>query len=185
MPVKHARLFAVIALLFVFGLGLGARLYDLTDQPIDFHPTRQLRGAIIARGMYYQMYPEADPETRALALSFWDSTGKYEPSLLERMVATVYLLIGREYVWVSRIFTILFWMVGGLVLFKLGLRMSSVFSCRSKYFLTEVGRLCERAGGVCLLPPAAVWCTSQPLFPTRPRYGDVDHLEHICALPLE
>ncbi|MGW8250224.1 MAG: hypothetical protein ACWGO1_06250 [Anaerolineales bacterium] len=36
---------------------LALRFYDLTDQPIDFHPTRQLRGAIIARGMYYDMLP--------------------------------------------------------------------------------------------------------------------------------
>jgi len=124
MPGKRARLLSIIVILFIFGLGLGVRLYDLTDQPIDFHPTRQLRGAIIARGMYYQMSPAADPETKELAISFWDSTGKYEPSLLERMVAVVYLLIGREYVWISRVFTIMFWMIGGLVLFKLSLRMS-------------------------------------------------------------
>ena len=68
------------ALLLIFGLAL--RLYDITDQPIDFHPTRQLRGAIIARGMYYDMLPGADPVQRQQALDFWASTGQYEPSIL-------------------------------------------------------------------------------------------------------
>ena len=49
----------ILAALLLSGLAL--RFYDLTDQPIDFHPTRQLRGAIIARGMYYEMLPSADP----------------------------------------------------------------------------------------------------------------------------
>ena len=35
----------VLALLF--GLGLGIRLTDLTDLPLDFHPTRQLFSATI------------------------------------------------------------------------------------------------------------------------------------------
>ena len=40
--------------LLAFLLGLAVRLYDLTDPPLDFHPTRQLHSALIARGMYYQ-----------------------------------------------------------------------------------------------------------------------------------
>ena len=73
-------------------LGLGLRLFDLSDQPIDFHPTRQLRGMIIARGMYYEMLPNADENTRQQALAFWASTGQYEPSILERIVAISYLI---------------------------------------------------------------------------------------------
>ncbi|MGB2911129.1 MAG: hypothetical protein WBB55_11150, partial [Anaerolineales bacterium] len=44
----HSRywIFIGIGVLVIFGLGLALRLYDLTDQPVDFHPTRQLRGAI-------------------------------------------------------------------------------------------------------------------------------------------
>src|SRR5512146_3286602 len=77
-------------------LGLGIRLYDLTDPPLDFHPTRQLRGALIARGMYYQMLPNADPETRRTAIQFANSVGQYEPSILEKIVAETYLLMGGE-----------------------------------------------------------------------------------------
>jgi len=112
------------ALLALLLLGAGLRLFDLTDQPIDFHPTRQLRGAIIARGMYYQMLPAVaptavDPETRQQALAFWDSTGQYEPSTLERICALTYLALGREVFWVARIYNTIFWLIGGLALFAL------------------------------------------------------------------
>ena len=40
-------------------LGAVLRFYDLTDPPLDYHPSRQLRGAIIARSIYYQILPNA------------------------------------------------------------------------------------------------------------------------------
>ena len=43
-----------ITILLLLLLGLGIRLLDLTDPPLDIHPTRQLHSALMARGMYYQ-----------------------------------------------------------------------------------------------------------------------------------
>ncbi len=106
----------------MLGLGLGLRLYDLTDQPIDFHPTRQLRSAIIARGMYYSMLSDIDPQTRQQAIAAWNSTGQYEPSILEYLVAQTYRLMGGENIWVARIWNSLFWLIGGLALFDLARR---------------------------------------------------------------
>ncbi len=114
--------------LFLFALGAGIRLFDLTDQPIDFHPTRQLRSAIIARGMYYEMLPGADPELREQAASFWSSTGQYEPSILERIVALGYILLGGELPWLGRLLNILFWVFGGVFLFDLARRMTGAGS---------------------------------------------------------
>lgn len=114
----------MIALLGILLLGVGLRLFDLFDQPLDFHPTRQLRGAIIARGIYYQLLPTADPEKRQLASALQQSTGKYEPPVLETLVALSYLVTGGEKLWISRIYTTIFWMVGGVALYALALRMS-------------------------------------------------------------
>ena len=47
----------ISALDFLFGIALAIRLYDLTDLPLDFHPTRQLVSIIKARGIYYQTHP--------------------------------------------------------------------------------------------------------------------------------
>jgi len=112
-------------------LGLGLRLFDLTDQPIDFHPTRQLRGAIIARGMYYEMLPAADEFTRQQAIAFWTSTGQYEPSILERAVALTYLGLNpdpanpQEFPWLARVYNTLLWLIGGIALFDLARRLAA------------------------------------------------------------
>lgn len=106
-------------------LGFGLRMYDLTDQPIDFHPTRQLRSAIVARGMYYKMLPDADPALREQAINYWYSTGQYEPSILEYLTARVYLMLDGENLWVARVINSIFWVLAGLALFDLARRATS------------------------------------------------------------
>lgn len=124
MPTKHRSFFNLIVL-SLFALGAFLRLYDLTDQPIDFHPTRQLRGAIVARGMYYAMLPGADETLRQQAVSFRDSTGQYEPSILEALAAATYLAAGREIFWAARIYNTLFWLIGGWALLALARRIAA------------------------------------------------------------
>ena len=121
---RRTNLLLFATALLLLAVGMGVRMYDLTDQPLDFRPTRQLRSAIIARGMYYQMMPEANPSTRRDAILFWHSTGQYEPSILERIVAYTYLATGGENLWIARIYTSLFWIIGGLALFDLARRMA-------------------------------------------------------------
>jgi hypothetical protein len=120
------RYLTLLLVFLLLALGIGLRLFDLTDQPIDFHATRQLRGAMIARGMYYEMLPDADPERREMAVGFGSTTGQYEPSILEKIVAYTYLLTGSEKLWVARIYTSLFWIIGGIALFDLARRMTSL-----------------------------------------------------------
>jgi hypothetical protein len=122
-PKKSPISWIALAFILLMALGAGLRLYDLTDEPIDFHPTRQLRGAIIARGMYYEMLPSANPQTRQDAIAFWSSTGQYEPSILERAAALTYLLAGQEIPWLARLYNGLFWLIGGLALFDLARRV--------------------------------------------------------------
>lgn len=121
---KNNKLLLNLIILLILLLGLGLRLYDLTDQPIDFHPTRQLRGAIIARGMYYEMLPEADPEQRQQAIAFWHSTGQYEPPILEYLSALTYLVIGKEVNWIARFYNSIFWIVAAVYVYKLARRMT-------------------------------------------------------------
>ena len=114
-----------IAAVVLLLLGIGLRFFDLTDEPIDFHPTRQLRGAIVARGIYYDLLPNAEESIRQQAESFRRSTGQYEPPILESLVAITYLLIGREAFWIARIYNTLFWTIGGIALFFLARLISS------------------------------------------------------------
>lgn len=117
------KLFVWLVAILLLIIGLGVRLSDLTDEPLDFHPTRQLRGAIIARGIYYEMLPNADPQLRKMAVNFANSTGQYEPPILETLVAYTYRIIGGEHLWVARIYSSIFWIIGGIALFVLAKRM--------------------------------------------------------------
>ncbi len=102
-------------------------MIDLTDPPLDFHATRQLREAIIARRIYLQLDPSADPEHVAYATdpALYNYVTRREPPVTESIVALIYLLIGREVVWVSRIVTSIFWCGGGFGLYLLVKRLTS------------------------------------------------------------
>ena len=112
-----------VCLVFLFGLGIGFRLLDLTNPPLDIHAWRQLGSASIARNLYYQMLPNADPLLRQRAATL--SATPTEPALTESIVALSYLLAGGEHLWISRLWTTLFWVIGGLALFALVRRMTS------------------------------------------------------------
>ncbi len=117
-------LWRVLAILILL-LGLGVRLFDLTDPPLDFHPTAQLLSAIVARGMYYQMMPDANPALREAAIQMMNNVEEYEPRILNGLTALTYLVIGHEEVWVARIYSSVFWVFGGLILYWLAKRMLS------------------------------------------------------------
>jgi len=109
-----------ILLFFAFALALGIRLYDLTDPPFDFHPTRQFRSVIIARGMYYQTLTDISDAQRSTAVKQWKKEAIIEPPVFERLVAMTYPLIGGEYIWVARVYSSLFWVSAGLALLLIG-----------------------------------------------------------------
>ncbi|MBA4380813.1 MAG: hypothetical protein C0393_09120, partial [Anaerolinea sp.] len=106
---------AALALMLLAGFAL--RMYDLTDPPLDFAPTRQLFSALKARGMYYQYVTDAPEGKRELAIALGD-TGTIEPPVMETIVAQTYRLTG-ERLWIARIYSSLFWVLGGLALFLL------------------------------------------------------------------
>ncbi|MCX6033795.1 MAG: hypothetical protein NTV38_02275, partial [Chloroflexi bacterium] len=103
----------ILALLVAFGL----RMINLTNPPLDFAPTRQLFSALKARGMYYQYVTDAPDGKRQQAISLGD-VGTVEPPVLETLVSQTYRLTG-EHLWIARIYSSLFWVLGGLALFLL------------------------------------------------------------------
>jgi len=107
--------------LFILLLALGGllRLLDLTDPPLDFQPSRQLRNSLVAREIYYNALPSATEEQRGLTASFANAVGKYEPPVIESIVAYSYFLTGGENIAVARVWMTLFWLAAGVALFDL------------------------------------------------------------------
>lgn len=122
-----SRVSLIITLAMIFIAALGIRFYDLTDLPLDFHPVRQLFSAFKARGMYYATLPEsADvPDwKREVAMRQWQASPVIEPPVMEYVVASTYRLTG-EQLWIARIYSSLFWLVGGWFLFLLAKEIAS------------------------------------------------------------
>lgn len=113
----------IVIMLFV--LGLGIRMVDLTDLPLDFHPTRQFLSAIKARGMYYQYARDVPEWQRELTIQQLNDADVFEPFVNETIVAGLYLLFG-EHMWIARVCSSLYWLLGGLALFSLARRIASV-----------------------------------------------------------
>ena len=113
-----------LIVLITFLLGLGIRLFDLTDPPLDFTPTRSMRSAIKARGYYYEYARNAPEWQREVAIEQSENAGIYEPPTIELIVAGAYLIFG-EHLWIARILSSTYWLLGGLALFSLARRIAS------------------------------------------------------------
>ncbi len=119
MNYRHIIILAVMLL-----LGLVIRLYDITDLPLDFHPTAQVCRAITARGLYYNMQPDADPYYREQAIIMW-KVEKIEPPGIDGLAAVSWLIAGEEILWLPRLYSVIFWMAGGIALYMLARDLTS------------------------------------------------------------
>ena len=135
----------IVALLLL--LGLGIRLLDLTDLPLDFNPTRQLFSAVKARGMYYQYATDVPEWKREMAIEQWQAKADVEPPVIEIIVTGLYLFFG-EHLWFGRVVAVSFWMIGGLALYGLARRIASVdgaIVALAYYLFLEFGVIASRS----------------------------------------
>jgi hypothetical protein len=119
MTLAHRVLLAVILL-----AGLGARLPHVADPPLRFHPTRQYRSAIIARG-YYLPRLRARPEELDAARAAAIAQGAIEPPVMERLASWAYLAVGREALWIPRLLSVIAWTGGGAAMWWLAASLLS------------------------------------------------------------
>lgn len=134
---KKASIFFTVVMLFV--LGIGIRLYDLSDLPLDFAPTRQLFSALKARGMYYSMLPDAATNEHAqIAIRQWQATQVIEPPIIEQLTAYTYLVLG-ENLAIARLYSIFFWIIAGLPVLLLSRKIAgwtgAIFALGFYFFL--------------------------------------------------
>lgn len=117
-PLSRPRTWSAL-LILLLALGGLLRLLDLTDPPLDFQPSRQLRNSLVARDIYYHLLPDTDTQTLALTESFRRAVGQYEPPIIESLVAVTYRFTGGENYAIPRLWGTLFWLLAGLALYDL------------------------------------------------------------------
>ncbi len=122
---KTASKYSHLAILVVFLLAsLAIRIYDITDLPFDFHPSRQIYTAILARGRFYQDLESAPQWQRDMAVRVWQKED-YEPPFMDGLAAISYRVIGEEVLWVPRLFSAIFWVLGGIGIYLLARGLTS------------------------------------------------------------
>ncbi len=122
----RSRWLVSITVLVILVLGLGFRLMRFDNPPLDVHGWRWLRSAITARGFYYELSPNSDPEIKQQAILISAAFPYSEPPIMEGIVALSYVVAGGEQLWFSLIWTSLFWTIGGLALFLLAKKITSI-----------------------------------------------------------
>ncbi|MCE1253926.1 MAG: glycosyltransferase family 39 protein [Anaerolineae bacterium] len=108
----------IAAILLVFLAALAVRLFDLDNPPLDFHAPRQIHSAIIARGFYAFMPNHMSGFEHDKAWSF-SSELWIEPPIFEYLTAMTYVAAGDAYLWIPRVYSIVFWCLGALALLLL------------------------------------------------------------------
>ena len=109
----------------LFLIGFAMRLYWLNTPPLDFHPTRQYHSALIARSYYYELQKDIPDWQRQVAARSAQREPSLEPPILETLAAFGYRIAGGEYLWIPRLLSILFWLIGGVFLYSIALKISS------------------------------------------------------------
>lgn len=150
LPKKKSTIIVFMVLFLLAGIGI--RLIDFTELPLDFAATRQFHSLLLARSYYYQMdTPDTlsmPQELRAFAIDKAKAEPIVEPTILEHLVAFTYRIIGHEYIFVGRIYSILFWVLGGIPIFLLSRRIISIngaFAVLAYYLFEHFGVLASRS----------------------------------------
>ncbi|HET7214538.1 MAG TPA: glycosyltransferase family 39 protein [Terriglobia bacterium] len=114
---------AVLVLLFLAAFAL--RIHGIQELPLEFHPVRQYRSAFIARYYYYQHLKSVPAWKMKLAYLLRQRSGTLEPPLLEYLASWAYRISRGERVWIPRLFSSIFWLVGGVFLYLLSRKLTS------------------------------------------------------------
>ena len=136
------------ALGFLLLTSFGIRLYRIWEPPMEFHPIRQYRSAVIARG-YFLSSSRGIPEWRArVAAISKQREGVLEPPLLELAASALYRVAGGEALWLPRVVSSLSWLIGAALLYAIARRLfrgDAAVVCVAFYLLLPFGVLASRS----------------------------------------
>lgn len=94
--------------------GAAVRIIYLDVPPIDFHPTRQYRSALIARAASDAAMAPLSAVERGNAVAMAQAQGQIEPELMEPVAAALYDIAGREDLRLPRAVAIMGWLLAAV-----------------------------------------------------------------------
>jgi Dolichyl-phosphate-mannose-protein mannosyltransferase len=109
-----------VRLLLLGTLFVGAfclRLYRIGEPLFDFVAVRQYHSALLARG-FHEWLLTGDLKTLP-------SDGIIEPPILDFLASLAYMSTGGEHLWIPRVLSASFWMIGGVFLYLIARKIVS------------------------------------------------------------
>jgi hypothetical protein len=93
------------------------RLYGIGEPPMDVAGVRQYHSALLARGFYEWLLTGN--------LMTFPPDGIIEPPILDFLASLAYVIGGSEHLWIPRVLSTFFWMVGGVFLYLIARKIVS------------------------------------------------------------
>jgi Dolichyl-phosphate-mannose-protein mannosyltransferase len=110
----------LVVLVTMFVAAFCLRLYRIGEPLFDFVPVRQYHSALLARGFHEWLLTGN--------LKTMPPDGIIEPPILEVLASLSYLITGAEHLWIPRMLSAFFWMVGGVFLYLIARKIFSSYA---------------------------------------------------------
>jgi 4-amino-4-deoxy-L-arabinose transferase-like glycosyltransferase len=113
-----------LALLFLIAIPF--RLQDIREPSGILLVDREYRAALIARAYYFETADSIPEWRKGVARVSKEREGPLEPPIIELLVSSVYRAVNGEHLWVARLLSSGFWLIGGAFLYLIGRKVTSV-----------------------------------------------------------
>lgn len=141
--VQETQFFSPVLRLLILGILFCAafciRAYHITEAPLGFHPGRQYNCAIIARSLYFEASKSIPEWRKQIARINRKGVVAGELPIMEFIASIAYRIAGGEHLWIPRLTSSIFWLIGGVILYLFTKEISSadaaVFSTAFYLFL--------------------------------------------------
>jgi len=128
-----------LLIILIFVLAFGIRLFRINAHPLVFQPIKQYQSAQIARSYFYESQKDINEQRKKSSAIYRRSRGIREPRIMEYLASFGYKIMGAEQIWIPRVLSVVFWMIGGLLVYllvkKIFNQTGSVFSLLLYFFL--------------------------------------------------
>lgn len=111
--------------LILFVTSFGIRVVGVTQIPMNYHPIKQYRAALTARAFYYSQLDDIPGWEKEVAESSLHRIGFLGPPVVDSIAATIYRIFGAEALWIPKLLSSIYWMVGGFFLYAIAHKMMS------------------------------------------------------------
>jgi hypothetical protein len=138
--------FSILLLLFLTAFGI--RLFGITNIPMDYHPVKQYRSALTARAIYYSHLEDINELEKKTALASLKYIGILGPPIVDYIAASAYTTLGTEILWIPKLLSTIYWIIGGLFLYLIALEMmnaDAAILCTAIYLFLPFGVLSSQS----------------------------------------